>query len=66
MKIEIEIDGKNASDLVLILLDAQQHIRREKLDSPNSGLVQISKDYKIFSEFNKQVIYQIESKQNEN
>ena len=66
MKIELEIDDKNASDLILILLDAQQHIRREKLDSPNNGLAQISKDYKIFSDFNKQVINQIESKQYEN
>ena len=66
MKIGIEIDDKNASDLILILLDAQQHIRREKLDSPNNGLAQISKDYKIFSDFNKQVINQIESKQYEN
>ena len=59
MKIEIEIDDKNANDLILILLDAQQHIRREKLDAPNNGLAQISKDYQIFSAFNKQIIHQL-------
>ena len=62
MQIKIEVNDTDIHDLILVLSDTMKSIRYEKFDARKCDLTKIDNEYRIFKDFAKQAISQMQSR----